>query len=68
MYKIILNVEGMSCEHCKKRVESALNAIEGVASSSVNLTNKEVTIEYDKSSISDNKLKNTIEEAGYSVL
>ena len=68
MYKIILNVEGMSCEHCKKRVESALNAIEGVASSSVNLTNKEVTIEYDKSSISDNKLNNTIEEAGYSVL
>ena len=30
MSQEILNVEGMSCGHCKSAVESALNNIDGV--------------------------------------
>ncbi|MGT2653288.1 cation transporter [Staphylococcus aureus] len=48
MSQEILNVEGMSCGHCKSAVESALNNIDGVTSADVNLDkNGQVSVQYD---------------------
>ncbi|WP_095975376.1 cation transporter [Staphylococcus aureus] len=47
MSQEILNVEGMSCGHCKSAVESALNNIDGVTSADVNLENGQVSVQYD---------------------
>ncbi|MBQ6887457.1 MAG: heavy metal translocating P-type ATPase [Lachnospiraceae bacterium] len=58
-------VEGMSCGHCSARVEEALNGLDGVKAE-VNLKKKTayVTLE---SEVSDETLKATVENAGYSV-
>lgn len=59
-------VEGMTCQHCKNRVEKVLNEMDGVAAS-VNLKKKEavVSLEYE---ISDEQIRAVIEKAGYEVV
>ena len=62
----ILNIEGMSCMHCVKKVETALNVVKGVKSVKVNLENKtaEVTLKED---MDIEILKKVVEDAGYEV-
>lgn len=45
--KETLKIEGMMCEHCKKHVEEALNAMEGVKAA-VNLETKSAEVTMDK--------------------
>lgn len=61
-----LNVEGMSCMHCAKKVETALKEVKGVKSVKVSLENKivEVTLKED---IATEVLKRAVEDAGYEV-
>lgn len=61
-----LNVEGMSCMHCVKKVETALKEIKEVKSVKVSLENKtaEVTLKED---VDNSVLKKAIEDAGYEV-
>ena len=65
MAKTIL-IEGMQCNHCKMSVEKALSAIDGITKVEVNLENKSATIEFTKE-IEDSKLREVIEEAGFTV-
>ena len=62
--KKIIKIEGMSCEHCKKRVEDALSQLEGVKSAKVNLKEKEAVVSL-KNDVSDDVLKAKVKEAGY---
>ena len=64
--KKIMKIEGMSCGHCKKRVEDALNALDGVQAE-VDLDKKEALVEMDQV-VEDKILKDTVEQAGYEVL
>lgn len=59
-------VEGMTCENCKARVERYVNELDGAAGK-VNLKKNElvVSMEYD---ISDEKIIQAVEKAGYHVL
>lgn len=59
-------VEGMSCEHCKNRVETCINELDGVAAK-VNLKKKEAVVSFEKE-ISDEQIKAVIEKAGYEVV
>ena len=61
-----LNIEGMNCIHCVKKVENALKEIKGVKSVKVSLEDKkaEVTL---KGNIDDEVLKKAIKDAGYEV-
>lgn len=63
----ILKVEGMTCGHCKMRVEKALNAVNGVENATVNLEAKEVAIKMQED-INEQMLINAITEAGYEVV
>ena len=65
--KKIVTVEGMCCEHCAKRVEDKLTAVEGVISVDVKLKKKLVILR-SREMISDDIIKNRIVEAGYSVV
>lgn len=58
-------VEGMSCQHCVKSIESALHNI-GVIGI-VDLTNKSVRVEYDESMMDMKQISQTIEGQGYHV-
>lgn len=61
-----INIEGMSCNHCKMSVERALRSIEGVTKVDVSLENKNAIIESNKE-INDNEINKVIEEIGFSV-
>ncbi len=65
---VLLNVEGMSCLHCEKRVKEALDAIRGVISVSVNLDEGKVAVDYDTTGVNEGLIKKTIVEAGYEIV
>lgn len=63
--KKVIEIKGMMCEHCKARVEKALNSIADVTAVvdlSKNIANVELTDD-----ISDNELENAVVDAGYEV-
>ena len=62
-----LNVQGMSCGHCKMAVEGALKKLDGVSAAEVNLDAAKVDVKYDESKVSFEALKEAIEEQGYDV-
>lgn len=68
MEKQIINVEGMSCEHCVNAITKAVKAIDGVKSVDVNLKEETVTVEYDNTKTSLDKIKEEIEEQGYVIV
>jgi len=61
----IMNIEGMTCMHCQKRVEKALNAIEGV-SAKVDLATNSATLTLTKP-VADEVLIQAVVDAGYEV-
>lgn len=62
----IVIIEGMTCEHCQARVESRLNALDGV-SAKVNLKRKTAVVSMEKE-VEDEEIKKAIENAGYEVI
>lgn len=64
--KKVIEINGMSCEHCKAATEKALNSIEGVEAK-VDLKKKTATVNLN-SNIDDQTLKNAVTEAGYEVV
>lgn len=64
--KKTIEVKGMTCGHCVKRVENAVSSIEGVQSVTVSLENKNVVVE-SFGEIDNTILKEAIEDVGYEV-
>ncbi|BBJ28465.1 heavy-metal-associated domain-containing protein [Athalassotoga saccharophila] len=62
-----LYIDGMTCEHCKMRVEKALKEIKGVKKAEVNLDNGTAEVET-KKEISFDTFKSAIEDAGYTLV
>lgn len=60
----ILNVEGMSCNHCTASVKKALEGLDGVKEADVSLEGKNARVELDKD-VSDEALVKAVEDAGY---
>ena len=60
----ILNVEGMSCNHCTAAVKKALEGIDGVKEADVSLEGKNAKVELDKD-VADEALVKAVEDAGY---
>ena len=67
MEKIVLKVEGMSCEHCVKAVNNALAGIAGVTNIVVNLKDGSVSFSYDPTLVPLDAIKAAITEEGYGV-
>ena len=63
---IVLQVEGMMCNHCKEHVENACKSIKNVVQASASLDKKNVTIEY-VDAINQDEIIQSIENAGYKV-
>lgn len=62
-----LTIEGMMCEHCKKRVEDTLNAMEGVTAVEVNLAEKTAVVTLEKE-VETSAFEQVITEAGYTLV
>ena len=67
MKTTIINVDGMSCEHCVKSVKNAVGALPGVQSVAVDLKAKTVTVEHDPATAPVDKIKTEIEDLGYDI-
>ena len=63
-----LNVEGMSCAHCKAAVEEELNKLSGVDYSNADPEAGTVEVRYDEGKVTNDDLKGAVEEAGYTVV
>ncbi|SOC11230.1 copper chaperone [Ureibacillus xyleni] len=68
MQNVTLNVQGMSCGHCVNAVEGSVGKLEGVSEVKVNLGSAQVDVSFNESTVSIEKIKETIEEQGYDVV
>ena len=60
-----IDLEGMSCGHCVKHVQEALQALKGMEHVEVNLEEKYAIVETE---IEDALLQEVVEEEGYDVI
>ncbi len=65
--KKTLKIEGMMCEHCKARVQKALEAVDGVKAVSIDLEAKTAEIELSKE-VDISVLTSAVTDAGYEVI
>mgnify|MGYP000903228175 FL=1 len=61
---MIFKVPDMSCNHCKMRIQKALQGLQGIDNMKINLSDKTVTV---TGTASDGEIKKALQEAGYPV-
>ena len=66
MKPVQMSIQGMTCGHCVMSVKKELSKVEGLTINSVKIGSAEVVV--DESKVTDQKLKEAVEEAGYSVV
>lgn len=65
--KTTIQVEGMTCEHCKASVEGALDALAGVQNVAVALDAGTVGVTYNENKVTTAQMHDAIEEQGYDI-
>lgn len=60
-----IKVNGMMCEHCKKRVKTAVESVNGVKSVEIDLKSGMVTVE---GVANEKEVKSSITACGYEVV
>lgn len=63
--KIVLKVDGISCQSCIHRIEKSLNHQLGIINAKVNFATEKITIEYFVSLVDINDIKLKINDLGY---
>jgi Cu+-exporting ATPase len=62
-----LPIEGMGCSACSKRIEKALNKLDGVTGAAVDFTSKKASVTYDPGILDLSAIKEAITAEGYEV-
>ena len=65
METVIIQVKGMSCEHCQAAVEGALGGVAGVASAKVDLAGGTAEVVFGEAAAGEKDLRLAVEEAGF---
>lgn len=60
---ITIEIKGMACGHCQKRVTSILENTKGVISANVNLEKNRADITFDPALVSLEQIKNAVNES-----
>lgn len=63
---IEIKIEGMSCEHCVRRVKKAIDGVPGVLSSDVGIGGAKVS--FDETKVKKEEITAAVEKAGYKVV
>ncbi|HEY3062023.1 MAG TPA: heavy metal translocating P-type ATPase [Chloroflexota bacterium] len=66
-HEVTLPVEGMTCASCVRRIEKALNKIEGVTEANVNLATEQAHVAFDPAVTGIDQMRAAIEKAGYTL-
>ncbi len=61
-----LSVVGMSCEHCRVRVQEALEGVSGVMRAEIDLETGTANVEAGSGEVDIEDLVKAVEDAGYS--
>jgi P-type Cu+ transporter len=64
---VTLPIEGMTCASCVRRIEKALNKVEGVREASVNLATEKAHVLFNPAQTSVDAMRDAVEKAGYKV-
>ncbi|UOQ47002.1 copper chaperone CopZ [Gracilibacillus caseinilyticus] len=67
MEQTTLQVQGMTCGHCKASVEGALKELKGITTTEVHLDKGTVDVSYEENQVSVDDMKEAIEEQGYDI-
>jgi P-type Cu+ transporter len=67
MEKVQFKIGGMSCSFCVETIRCALGRIDGVKEVHVSLAHEETLIEYDRTKVTPEQLKDTLVAVGYTV-
>ena len=65
--EVTLPIEGMTCASCVRRIEKALNRVEGVEDASVNLATERAKVVFDPAQVTMDQIRAAVEKAGYTV-
>lgn len=65
MNKTTLKIKGMSCAHCVKKIETALQDLQGVVMAKVNLKKEIAKVKYDETAQTLESLTAAVKEIGY---
>ena len=65
--KTIVNIDGMCCEHCAKRVEDKLATVKNAVSVDVKFK-KKIAVIRSREELSKEEITALVEEAGYKVV
>ena len=63
----ILNVDGITCEHCVDTIKEAVGILVGVLRVDVDIAQKQVVVEFDEKLAKPEDLIDKIEEVGFKV-
>lgn len=63
-----IEVKGMTCEHCVRRVNKALENLQGIENVRVSLSEEKASFTWDPSQTDRTAIHHAIEEAGYEVV
>jgi len=61
----IINVDGITCEHCVDTIKEAVEILDGVFSVDVDIEKKQVVVEFDEKMANPEDLIDKIEEVGF---
>jgi Cu+-exporting ATPase len=64
--EVTFDIEGMTCASCVRRVEKALEKLDGVQSASVNLATEQATVAFDSAALQVEDLTQAVTNTGYS--
>ncbi|MDZ5472858.1 heavy metal-associated domain-containing protein [Bacillus sp. 31A1R] len=68
MKQMKININGMSCGSCVRKIEGSLQQLNGVEHVEVQLQEKKAVIEFSPDLVDEQKIINNITELGYKVL
>jgi len=63
----IINVDGITCEHCVDTIKEAVEILDGIFSVDVDIEKKQVVVEFDEKIAKTEDLIDKIEEVGFKV-
>lgn len=63
----VFRVPDVSCEHCRHAITESVGRLPGIASVHVDLSARTVTVAFDPSAASPERIRRAIEDAGYDV-
>ncbi len=64
---IVLDIEGMTCEHCQKKIHDAIAGLDGIKNVIVDLEKNQAEVEYEPTKVNIDAMREAVTKTGYTV-